>query len=66
MPTRNRGTRSIRFSAVVGIRSTVSRYMVWVVQSYEQATALCMPPSLAHRKMQVGGRAAWNMVNSIL
>ena len=65
-PTRTRGARSMRLSAVVGMRSTVSRCMVCVVQSYEHATARCIPPSAPHTSTHVGGRAARNNVISML
>lgn len=62
----NRGTRSMRFNDAVGIRSTVSLTMVCVVQSYEQPMALCIPPSLAHRKRHTGGCTASKSVISML
>lgn len=66
MPNLNRGTRSILFNAVVGIRNTVSRYMVCVSHSYEHPIALCMPPSDAQNIMVTGGRTASNSVNCML
>jgi hypothetical protein len=66
MPILTLGTRSILFRVVVGMRRTVSRYMVCVVQSKEQATARCMPPSVAQRKTQTGGRTASKSVSSML
>ena len=61
-PIRNLPNRDITSSTGVSIRSTVSRYSVCVVCSYEHSNALCIPPSCPQSTTATGGLTAANIV----
>jgi len=65
-PTLTRPMRETLSSNLVSMRKTVSRYIVEVVQSYEQPTMRFIPPSEPAMRKHVGGRAARNRVTVML